>query len=110
MLELLRDWGAFLAVELYQEALVWFMGGEAQVERRIDLTRRGVKLCSQRMLLHSASVAFKLTAAPHLPQYVEAHLRRLLALTNLQAIQWIDLNRFEIEMTTLFRYDTKEAL
>ena len=106
LLELLSDWGAFLAVELYQEALVWFMGGEARVEQRVDLTRGGVKLGSQRMLLHSPSVAFKLTAATEHRHYVEAHLRRLLALTNLQAVQWINLNHFEIEMTTLLPHDT----
>jgi len=104
LLELLRDWGVFLAVDLYQEALVWFMGGEAHVARRVDLARSGIKLGSQRMLMHAPSVAFKVTAATQHREYVETHLRRLLALTNLRALQWINLNRFEVELTTLFRH------
>jgi hypothetical protein len=61
---------------------------------------------SQSMLLHGPSVAFKLTAATEQRHYVEGHLRRLLALTNLQAVQWINLNHFEIELTTLLPRDT----
>jgi GxxExxY protein len=102
LMELLCEWGAFLTANLYEEALVSFFGGEAQVEQRVNLSRGGIRLGSQRMLLHAPSVAFKLTAATEHRQHVEAHLRRLLALTNLQALQWINLNHFEIELTTLF--------
>jgi hypothetical protein len=32
---------------------------------------------------------------------VESHIRRLLALTNLKAIQWVNLNHAQIEFTTI---------
>lgn len=99
--DLLQDWGAFLAVELYQEALIHFMGGASKVEHRVSLSRGEVDLGGQRMLVHTSGVAFRLTAVTDGQQHVESHLRRLLALTNLNAIQWINLNHGQIEFTTI---------
>jgi hypothetical protein len=53
------------------------------------------------MFLHAPGVAFRLTAITQQQSYFEAHLRRLLALTDLKAIQWINLNHSQIEFTTL---------
>ena len=99
--DLIEDWGAFLEVGLYQEALIHFSGGAGTVDRRISLNRKGLDLGTQRMLVHAPGVAFRLTAVTEDQQYVEAHLRRLLALTNLEAVQWINLNHARIEFTTL---------
>lgn len=99
--DLLNDWGAFLEVGLYQEALIHFMGGAAKVEQRVNLSRCGIDLGGQRMSVHSPGIAFRLTAVSEGQQHVESHLRRLLALTNLKAIQWINLNHAQIEFTTI---------
>ena len=99
--ELLADWGAFLKISLYQEALVHLLGGEGVVEHRVPLARGAVELSHQRMLLHAPRVAFRLTAITQQQSYFEAHLRRLLALTDLRAIQWINLNHSQIEFATL---------
>lgn len=99
--ELMSDWGAFLEVGLYQEALIHFLGGASNVEHRVGLSRNGLDLGGQRMLVHVPGVAFRLTAVTEDQQHVESHLRRLLALTNLNAIQWINLNHAQIEFTTI---------
>ena len=99
--ELLQDWGAFLEVALYQEALTHFLGGRSNVERRVPLSRRGVDLGAQRMLVHAPGMAFRLTAVTKDQQYVASHLRRLLMLTSLNSIQWINLNHARIEFTTI---------
>lgn len=99
--ELLRDWGAFLEVGLYHEALVHFLGGTGRVEQLVRLSRDGLDLGRQRMLLHAPSIAFRLTAVTEDQQFVESHIRRLLALTDLKAIQWINLNHAQIEFTTI---------
>lgn len=99
--DLLHDWGAFLEVGLYQEALIHFIGGAAKIEQRVNLGRTGIDLGGQRMLIHSPGIAFRLTAVTEGQQYVESHLRRLLALTSLKAIQWINLNHAQIEFTTI---------
>lgn len=99
--DLLRDWGAFLEVGLYQEALIHFLGGASNIEHRAALHRGGIDLGSQRMLVHAPGVSFRLTAVTEDQQFVESHLRRLLALTDLRAIQWINFNHARIEFTTL---------
>jgi GxxExxY protein len=99
---LLEDWGAFLEVNLYQEALLHFLGGVTNIEQRISLRRNGLNLGTQRMLIHAPGVAFRLTAVTADQQHVESHLRRLLALTELRAIQWINLNHARIEFTTIY--------
>jgi GxxExxY protein len=101
MLELLQDWGAFLDLALYQEALIHFLGGAGNVERQVELQRAGLNLGAQRMLLHAPGVAFRITAFTEAQSHTESHLRRLLALTDLKAIQWINLNHAQIEFTTL---------
>ncbi len=99
--DLMRDWGAFLEVSLYQEALIHFLGGTSNIEHRVSLSRGGIDLGTQRMFVHTPGVTFRLTAVTEDQQYVESHLRRLLALTSLRAIQWINLNHTRIELRTI---------
>ena len=103
LLALMTDWGAFLDVSLYQEALVHFLGGEPSVAQRLRLARNGMVLATQRFLVHSKGVAFRLTALTDGLSAQESHLRRLLALTDLRAMQWINLNHAEIQFVTLIR-------
>ncbi len=101
MLNLLKDWGAFLDFALYQDALAHFLGGPANIERQIALRREGLGLGTQRMLTCGPNVAFRITAYTESQNHVESHLHRLLALTDLKAIQWINLNHAQIEFTTI---------
>jgi GxxExxY protein len=101
ILDLLQDWGAFLEAGLYQEALIHFLGGPNNVERRVSLHRGRLDLGGQRILMHDPAIAFRVTASTDNQRHIEHHLRRLLALTNLAAIQWINLNHSKIEFTTI---------
>lgn len=103
MLELLADWGGYLEFEHYQDALIDFFGGKSQVEHRLPLRRASVSLGTQRFLCHASKVAFRLTAFTAGLDNAEAQLRRLLALSDLHAIQWINLNRSDVRMATLLR-------
>jgi GxxExxY protein len=103
LLTLLSDWGAFLEVSLYQKALIHFLGGETNVVRRLLLSRNGMPLAAQRFLVHASGVGFRLTALTDGITAQESHLRRLLALTDLRAMQWINLNHTEIQLVTLTR-------
>lgn len=99
--DLLRDWGAFLDLALYRDALIHFLGGSERVEQRVNLSRRGLALGTQRLFIHSPGVAFRLTAFTEGQASIEVHLRRLLALASLKAAQWINLNHARIELTTI---------
>jgi len=103
MLELLEDWGAFLDFTLYQEALIHFLGGPASVERQITLRRDALPLGRRQMLIHAPEIAFRITAFTENQTHTESHLRRLLAVTDLKAVQWINLNHSKIEFTTVQR-------
>jgi GxxExxY protein len=43
-LDLLSDWGAFLELPLYTEALVHFLGGELNVVKMVPMARNGLSL------------------------------------------------------------------
>lgn len=103
MLELLTEWGGYLEFEHYQDALIFFLGGESQVVQRVPLQRAGVLLGTQRFLCHAPKVAFRLSAFTAGLDAAEIQLQRLLALTDLHAIQWINLNRSEIRFATVLR-------
>ena len=105
LLALLADWGAFLDFKLYQEALIHFLGGEGRVARRLPLARKGIELADQRFLVHASGVAFRVTAMTEAIQAQESNLRRLVALTNLKAMQWINLNHSEVQFVTLLPGD-----
>jgi len=110
ILDLLEDWGAFLEIGLYEEALIHLLGSQEKIEQRIGLHRNEVALGTQRMFMHSPEAAFRLTAVTEGQEHVESHLRRLLALTNLNAIQWINLNHSRIEFTTVARNAEPERI
>ncbi len=99
--EMLRTLGAFLALELYQEALTWACGGEMQTNHPIEMTRDGIALGQQRCSLIAPGVAFHITA--HTSQFdpIESNLLRFLHHTNLRAMHWLNLNHSHITLTTL---------
>jgi len=101
MRELLGDWGAFLARELYEQALTHFCGGESHVVQRLPLHRDGISLGTQRFHVHSPGIAFRVTTVTEQTEGMESQLRRLLALTDLKAMQWVNLNHTNIQLTTL---------
>lgn len=103
LVDLLADWGAFLDFALYQEALTHLLGGANLVEQRVPLCHNGAKLGTQKFTLHAPAIAFRLTAFTEDLAGIENHLRRLLALTNLRALQWVNLNHARIELKTLIR-------
>ena len=101
MMSLLGDWGAFLEVSLYEEALEHFLGGEARCERRLPVTRDGLELGSHRLACHADGVGFIVTALTHEMAAFEIQLQRLLRCLPLRGIQWLNLNHAELQLVTL---------
>jgi len=103
VVELVRDWGTGLELSLYRQAVVRFLGGEAQVSRLRPLSRKGVALGNQSFDHVTSDSALRLTALEAPPPPVAHHLRRLLDLTPLRALHWINLASHKITFTTLHR-------
>lgn len=100
---ILTDWGVFLSTALYVDALTHFLGGEEAVISGVPMSRNGVPLGLQPLHLLTPEVAFRVTALSSQQNHYESNLRRLLALTDLRAIQWVNLNRHDVELVTIER-------
>jgi GxxExxY protein len=99
--DLLQDWGAFLELPLYMEALTHLMGGPDRVLRMAPLVRDGIPLGSQKLHVIAPEAAFRLTAMPGNAENYEHQLRCLLNLTPLHSIQWINMDKHDIHFVTL---------
>ena len=98
---LLRDWGTGLDLRLYEEALVYFLGGDAAVLADIEVRTTEHPLGHQKMRLAAPRVAFILTALHEADPNFESHARRLLRHTNLEAILWANIGLRMVTFTTI---------
>ena len=98
---LLRDWGACLEVRLYEEALVHFFGGEAHCVRRVPVVFDGVTLGSHVVQSHAEGLCFLITAFSKDVDAQRSHIKRLLVLTGLRSVQWINLNHTCVQLITI---------
>jgi GxxExxY protein len=100
LVALMEDWGTHLDSNLYEEALTHFFGGENKCLRRVPVTRGNLQLGTLQVRTHSEGVIFMVTAFGT-PASQRSHLQRMLRITKHRAIQWINLNKRDISLTTL---------
>jgi GxxExxY protein len=103
LVALLEDWGGFLDVNLYREALVHFLGGAGAVYRAVEVFSGSRRVGAQRLNLLDEDTGFALTMKAGGGGGMREHLGRLLEHTRLKAIQWINLNQHRAEFTTLLK-------
>jgi hypothetical protein len=101
MRHLLEDWGAFLEVPLYRDAIIHFLGGPDLVFRPVEVVSGTRSLGTQNMFLLIDKVAFSISAIISNPAEFEAHLSRFLSHTGLDRLHWINLNHHHITFITL---------
>jgi GxxExxY protein len=101
VIAMLNDWGGFLSLPLYQQALTQIFGGEDRVIQHIPVVRDGIEVCQQPVHLLRSDTAFKLTALPGSLETAEEHMRRFLHHTKLRCIQWVNMYHHEIQFITL---------
>lgn len=102
LVPMLRDWGVGLDSNLYEEALTHFLGGEDRVLRPIEI-RVGNKLFGQVMRAVTPNAGFKVTTLGEGKSRYEGHLRRFLAHTSLESMQWINIGRKVVSFKTIKR-------
>lgn len=98
--ELLEDWGAFLEVNLYREALLHFIRPDT-VPAHVDILDGDCVVGRQPAHLIAPDIALACTAFTARTDAMQTHLRRFLLHTPLRAVQWINFNRDTITLTTL---------
>jgi GxxExxY protein len=100
--ELIRDWGTHLSSNLYTEALVHQLGGEAHCVQRLELTSGDLSLGTHPVQMHDADHGFVLTSFTRPQPGYRQHLEVLLQhAPSLKGIQWINLNHSRLEVTTV---------
>jgi len=101
MLSLLSDWGAFLEVTLYRDAITHFLKGAPCGRRPVAIVSGKRMLGTQDLNLLTEKSAFSISAVTVAPLEYESHLSRILHHTSLDHMHWINLDHHKITFTTL---------
>jgi GxxExxY protein len=101
LLALVEDWGAFLEVGLYREAMTHFLGGQEAVLKPVSIFSGNRFLGHQPMHLLGEDSAFSLTAVTGDTARLEDHQHRFLRHTKLKFLQWANFSHHKIEFVTL---------
>ncbi|MCK4564501.1 MAG: GxxExxY protein [Verrucomicrobia bacterium] len=86
--ELLSDWGAYLDLHLYKEAVLFFIGQSSR-----DVNKRFCPLSPETLIHFTALSRKKSTYKKNLQKYLDASTHR--------HIDWINFNQNQIELHTL---------
>ena len=100
VISLISDWGMFLNIPLYREAIEFSRGGDSTFTAEVEISNNGNILGTQKLNLLNPEVAIHLSAIKSIRSYKD-HLHRFLEKTSLKAIQWINLNGHQIMMKTI---------
>jgi GxxExxY protein len=101
VLNLLNDWGAFLDINLYRDAIVYFFGGEKQLLGPVDISVDGRVVGHQKMHLLSDGTGLHISSTIRNVGPYRKQLEKILNHTNLEKMQWINFSRDVIYLTTL---------
>ncbi|HPM79934.1 MAG TPA: GxxExxY protein [Candidatus Anammoximicrobium sp.] len=108
VVELLREWGTGLDLQLYEEAVTFFLGGPERVIREIDIVSKGRKIGRQPVRLADSESVFKITSLHRDLERFESHARKFLEHTALQRILWINVNLHKVTCKTISKADLEK--
>ncbi len=98
--DLLEDWGAFLEASLYMDAIEYFFGGTERVATPVEIRQGGSVIGRQNFKMLTENTAFFITAIKHKIDY-RKHLKSLLGNTSINCVQWINMDKHDIELVTI---------
>lgn len=101
VLRLLSEWGAFLDISLYREAVIYFLGGEEALMHPVEVCVAGRSPGCQKMYLLDDVTGLHISSIIRHEQAYRQQLDRLLSHTALQQMQWVNFNRETIQLITL---------
>jgi hypothetical protein len=100
---LLKEWGAFLDINLFYDAINHFRGGKENVVQEIKVMYNSHVMGEQSIHLLNPKVAFKISAVTKEFELYEKHLRRFIKYADIKAIQWINFDHHEIVFKTILK-------
>jgi GxxExxY protein len=103
VLSLLVEWGGFLDIELFCDAVCHFRGEGGQGYQAIEVVSGSRVIGTQKTHLLSSTIGLKFSAISTDPKHYGRHLHRFLNHSKLEAIHWVNLNRQRVEFRTIRR-------
>jgi GxxExxY protein len=101
MSDLLEKWGVFLDGRLYNEALVHFLGGCEKIICPVKIYFNNKAMGEQKVQLLNNETAFHLSTITKAFKGYENNIRKLIKHTNINTVQWINLNQRKITLKTI---------
>lgn len=99
--DLVSDWGVFLGVPLYREAIAYFLGGPEKVFRRVALFDGNSQIGMHDVDQINQATIFSVTALTDGKDEMEHQLRKLLSHTRMANLHWINFDRHQVFLQTL---------
>jgi GxxExxY protein len=103
VVDLIRDWGTSLSIPLYREAITHLLGSGGSADQLLPLSRNGRILGNQKFYLIDEANAFEVTAFVNLNNDYAGQLNRLIKLSPLDAIHWINIGPHSVTFRTIHR-------
>jgi hypothetical protein len=101
LLNILQEWGAYLDYRLYNEAIIYFLGGYEVVVVPVEIFYNKEVVGKQKMQLLNKQTIFHLSCIHKSVQSYENNINRLIKHTNINCVQWINLNKNYITIKTI---------
>jgi len=101
IINLLNEWGTFLDYNLYNEALIHFLGGIDKIVVPIEINYQNKIVGKQKMQLLNNKTIFHLSAITRAFEGYENNIKLLIKHSNINAVQWINFNHREICLKTI---------
>ena len=101
LIALLNDWGVFLSVELYREALIHFFNSADVGVLPVSVISRGNVVGSQKLCVLGNQTAWHISAIRNNHAFYETHVKRLLTHTNLCRIHWVNFDQRKVSLRTI---------
>lgn len=99
--DMLADWGAFLAADLYREALVHLLGGPEQLLATVDIAAGGQVLGQQKVLLLAPGVVLHISSLSEPTTTYRRHVEAFLKHTSMRAVQWLNFGSGVVSLMTI---------
>ncbi len=98
---IIDDWGMFLSLELYKEAIFFFLGSKKQLLRNVDIIINKQVIAQQKMYLLDDETAIHISCIKKDFDYYRKHIYKLIKHTNLSQAVWINFNNKKVLIETI---------
>jgi GxxExxY protein len=98
---ILKEWGCFLDVHLYEEAIVHFLGGQKKVRKPVNIIHEGRLVGKHPMCLVDEMTGIHISSVVKGIDQYRKHLERMLLHTDLKHMVWVNFSRNKVQFKSL---------